>query len=91
MVKIDINALVSEKQEIISIYKKQLDAFQHLRKSVEKVQWADNHYDQLVDSLNEIIYILNEAVEIRKMHIKRRIRKNLFLIHIQYAEQQEKL
>ena len=39
MIKIDVNALEQEKQSIIMFYKKQIEAFRHIKKEAEKVQW----------------------------------------------------
>ncbi len=64
MVKIGINELENEKQAVISVYKKQLDALQWLKKDIEKAEWADIHYDQLVVSINEIIEKLCDVLQI---------------------------
>lgn len=58
MIKIDVNALEQEKQSIIMFYKKQIEAFRHIKKEAEKVQWADSNYDSFVDSMN----IIGEAL-----------------------------
>ena len=62
MIKIDINALECEKQEIIQIYKRQVEAFRYIKKEAEKVQWADSKYDEFVNSMNEIGSILSRIL-----------------------------
>lgn len=64
MVKIDIKELENEKQAIISVYKKQLESLRYLKKEIETVQWADIHYDQLVDDMNKTIPKLCDALQI---------------------------
>ena len=54
MIKIDVNALENEKQSVITFYKKQIEAFRHIKKEVEKVEWADSNYDEFVNSMNLI-------------------------------------
>ena len=62
MIRIDVNALECEKQEIIRIYKKQVEAFRYIKKEAEKVQWADSKYDEFVNSMNEIGSILSKML-----------------------------
>ena len=54
MLKIDVNALESEKQTVIAFYKKQVEAFRNIKKEAEGVQWADANYDEFVSSMNII-------------------------------------
>lgn len=54
MIEIDINALEGEKQTVIMFYKKQIEAFRHIKKEAEKVEWADSNYDEFVSSMNLI-------------------------------------
>lgn len=62
-VKIDLNMLESEKQDVIRIYKRQLDAFHHIKKELENVQWDDEHYDQLINSINIIGQALSSTLQ----------------------------
>ena len=41
MLEINMNSLEMEKQEVISYYKKQVEAFRRIKKEAERVQWAD--------------------------------------------------
>ena len=54
MYKIDIDALEREKAAVISFYKRQVEAFRDIKKAAEKVQWADERYDEFVISMNSI-------------------------------------
>ena len=63
MYKIEISSLESEKQEIIYIYKKQLEAFRYIKKEIERVQWSDANYDRLVESMNMIGRELCKALQ----------------------------
>ncbi len=51
---INVNDMENEKFAVISFYKKQVEAFRYIKKEIEKAQWADAKYDELVESLNEI-------------------------------------
>lgn len=62
MISIDISQLEMEKQEILYIFKEQLDSFRSLKKEVEKVEWADARYDNLVSSINEITRVISQAI-----------------------------
>ena len=62
MISIDISQLEMEKQEILRIFKKQLDSFRSLKKEVEKVEWADAKYDDLISSINEITRAVSQAI-----------------------------
>lgn len=62
MISIDISQLEMEKQEILRIFKKQLDSFRSLKKEIEKVEWADAKYDDLVSSINEITRAISQAI-----------------------------
>lgn len=62
MISIDISQLEMEKQEILRIFKKQLDSFRSLKKEVEKVEWADAKYDDLISSINEITRAISQAI-----------------------------
>ena len=62
MISIDISQLEMEKQEILRVFKKQLDSFRSLKKEVEKVEWADAKYDDLVSSINEITRAITQAI-----------------------------
>lgn len=63
MFSIDINALESEKQTVISFYKKQLEAYRYLKREIEKVQWSDANYDSLVSTLNIISRALSNMIQ----------------------------
>jgi uncharacterized protein YjgD (DUF1641 family) len=62
-VKIDLNALEAEKHTVISVYKRQLEAFRYIKKELEKVEWADEKYDELIDSMNVIGQALSSALQ----------------------------
>lgn len=62
MISIDISQLEMEKQEILYIFKEQLDSFRSLKKEVEKVEWADARYDDLVSSINVITRVISQAI-----------------------------
>lgn len=62
MTKIDINALESERDDILRFFKKQLERYRELKRQMEKVQWYDANYDATVDALNTIGRALSEAV-----------------------------
>lgn len=53
-IRINISDMESEKFAVISFYKKQVEAFRHIKKEIEKARWADAKYDELVESLNVI-------------------------------------
>lgn len=63
MFNIDMNALESEKQTVIMFYKKQVEAFRYIKREIEKVQWADANYDELVSSMNEIGKALSSIIQ----------------------------
>ena len=54
MLEINMNSLEMEKQEVISYYKKQVEAFRRIKKEAERVQWADANYDEFVTTMNII-------------------------------------
>ncbi|MBQ4509964.1 MAG: hypothetical protein II984_04505 [Clostridia bacterium] len=62
MTKIDINALESERDDILRFFKKQLERYRELKRQMEKVQWYDANYDATVDALNAIGRALSEAI-----------------------------
>jgi hypothetical protein len=62
-VKIEMNALESEKRTVIRVYKRQLDAFRYIKKDLERIQWADEHYDQLIESINIISQTLSSTLQ----------------------------
>ncbi len=62
-VKIDMNALEAEKHTVIWVYKRQLEAFRYIKKELERVQWADEHYDQLIESINIISQTLSSTLQ----------------------------
>lgn len=61
-VKINLDNLKSEKNNVIYIYKKQLDAFRYIKQQIERVQWYDDQYDRLIESLNIIGRTLSNAL-----------------------------
>ena len=63
MIKIDVNALESEKQSVIMFYKKQIESFRYIKKEAEGVQWADSKYDDFVDSMNIIGEALSQMLQ----------------------------
>ncbi len=63
IVKIELNALENEKQALIAVFKRQLEAFRRIRKELEKVTWADARYDALIDSLNAIGHVLSSTFQ----------------------------
>lgn len=63
MISLDINALESEKQAVISFYKKQIEAFRYIKKEAERVQWADSKYDEFVSSVNSIAEALSRMLQ----------------------------
>lgn len=63
MTHVEINQLEMQKQEILRIFKKQLDDFRSLKKEIEKVEWADAKYDALVTSMNEIARAIAQGIE----------------------------
>jgi len=58
----DMNALEGERMAVIDFYKKQLEAYRHIKREIEKVQWADANYDALVSSMNLIGSALSNAI-----------------------------
>ena len=54
MYKIDIKWLESEEGEVLAFCKKQAESFYRLKREIEKVHWADERYNELVDSMNEV-------------------------------------
>lgn len=62
-VKIEMNALEDEMHTVITVYKRQLEAFSHIKKELEKVQWADSKYDKLIDSMNIIGQALSSTLQ----------------------------
>ena len=62
-VKLDMNALDTEKYTVITVYKKQLEAFRYLKKEIERAEWADENYDRLIDSMNLIGKALSASLQ----------------------------
>ena len=62
MTNVEINQLEMQRQEILRIFKKQLEAFQGLKKEIERVEWADDKYDRLVTAINEIASAISQAI-----------------------------
>ena len=62
-IKIDQSAIEIEKHTVISVYKKQLEAFRYLKKEIERVQWADSRYDELIEQLNIIGKTLSDTLQ----------------------------
>ncbi|MBQ8408363.1 MAG: hypothetical protein IJY39_05805 [Clostridia bacterium] len=62
-VKIEMNALEAEKHTVISVYKRQLEAFRYIKKELEGVQWSDANYDRLIDSINAIGQALSATLQ----------------------------
>jgi hypothetical protein len=54
--------LESEKREVIKMYKKQVEAYQQIKRYIEHAKWDDDRYDKLIDSLNIIGGALSNAL-----------------------------
>lgn len=63
MVSIEIRQLEMEKGEVIRFFKKQVELFRNLRKEIEKVEWNDARYDELVTSMNIIGAALSQGIQ----------------------------
>ena len=61
-IKFNINDLENEKREIVRIYKKQVEAYQQIKKYIEHAKWDDERYDTLIESLNNIGSTLSNAL-----------------------------
>lgn len=62
LIKLDLNDLEMEKNEIIRVYKNQLDNYSQIKKTVERLTWDDDRYDELIQSLNQIAHALMEGL-----------------------------
>ena len=62
LIKVDLNDLEIEKNEIIRVYKNQLDNYIQIKKTVERLTWDDERYDELIQSLNQIARALMEGL-----------------------------
>lgn len=62
LIKVDLNDLEIEKNEIIRVYKNQLDNYIQIKKTVERLTWDDERYDELIQSLNQIAHALMEGL-----------------------------
>ena len=86
MIRIDVNSLEQEKQAVIMFYKKQIEAFRHMKREAEKVEWADSKYDEFVSSMNLIgdalckilntitngtdVYVISELVPLARRYLE---------------------
>ena len=61
-VKLNINSIENEKREIVRIYKKQVEAYQQIKKYIEHAKWDDERYDRLIEILNIIGGTLSNAL-----------------------------
>ena len=64
MISVNIRDLEMEKNEVIRFFKKQIDTFKTLKKEIEKVQWNDTKYDELVSAMNEIGTALSQGIQV---------------------------
>jgi len=54
----------NEKNAVIFTYKRQLNAFHHIKKEIEKIQWEDANYDALIEQMNAIGKELAKALQL---------------------------
>ncbi|MBR2024194.1 MAG: hypothetical protein IKA02_00110 [Clostridia bacterium] len=64
MVSVEIRQLEMEKNEVIRFFKKQIETFRNVKKEIEKVQWNDARYDELVNAMNQIGMALSQGIQI---------------------------
>ena len=62
-IKIEIKDLENEMCVVISVYKKQLEAFRYLKKEIERVEWEDGVYDEVIEQLNTILKTLSNTLQ----------------------------
>ena len=62
MTELNIRDLEDERDEILRFFKKQLEKFRYLKRDIEKSEWSDSNYDELIVSMNAIGKALSEAV-----------------------------
>lgn len=63
MVNVEIRQLEMEKSEVIHFFKKQIDAFNNIKKEIERVQWNDSKYDELINAMNLIGSSLSQGIQ----------------------------
>lgn len=63
MVSVEIRQLEMEKSEVIRFFKKQIELFRNLKKEIERVQWNDQRYDELIIAINEIGMALSQGIQ----------------------------
>ena len=61
-IKLNISDLEIEKNEIIRVYKKQLETCYQIKKSFERISWDDERYDKCIESINLIFKSLLNAL-----------------------------
>ena len=63
MISVEIRQLEMEKSEVIRFFKKQIELFRNLKKEIERVQWNDQRYDELIIAINEIGMALSQGIQ----------------------------
>lgn len=61
-IKLNISALEIEKNDIIRLYKKQLEDYRQIKKLVERAAWDDEKYYALIENLNIVGKSLAKAL-----------------------------
>ncbi len=62
-VKADIVSLENERKEVIFFFRRQVEAFENLKKTIDRVEWADSRYDDLVICLNQIGAVISDTLQ----------------------------
>lgn len=63
-IKADTAQLRNEQEAIIRFFKEQIDAFANMKKTIEKVQWADSKYDELIVCMNGIGAAISNLIQV---------------------------
>lgn len=90
MTNINLKALEGESVAVIRFFKKQLDSFGYIKKEIERVQWSDIKYDELVDCMNEIGSVLSEIFQVITNGTDVYVISELVLLAQKYLENENK-
>lgn len=90
IVRIEMSGIESEKQALVVVFKRQLDAFHGIKKELEKVQWADSNYDALIDSMNDIGRTLSSTLQTLTNGYDIYVISNLVLLANEYLKFENK-
>ena len=63
-IKADTAQLKNEEYAITRFLKEQINAFTNIKKIIERVQWADSRYDELIVSMNEIGVAISNLIQV---------------------------